>query len=335
VLKTKAKYSHHGGRVQGVQEYDVSASNTSATMNADFTPYSAYLSGSVVADTVQIGSLSSNLNSVQVAKKVDYWFDYLGVDGSLGLAVSANRDGSSFGEQIASQLDSPVLTVYANQTFTDDDDKSQGVLSFGDRIPEICNGASWTKVNSALNQDYPSYPAFDTVSISGPASSDGCANAVTANITAYFFYYVMPLYVSVQVQEVFVKTSGARFSLEDGWYVVDDVTSAQPVKLQGANGMVLEITPDDYLLEIDGIQYLYTYGYYDQTIRADHDFIVLNQQFLNNHCMSMNLQSGEWSLTSVLRPTEIDISSSGSTSSSSSSSPEDTDYNDAYVGRVH
>lgn len=337
VLKKGAKYSDDGSKVRNVQEFDKKASTTASQMNDAFSSYYVYLSGSVVSDTLQIGELSVN-QSVQVTKKVDPDFDYFGVDGSLGLGVSYERDGSSFVEQLAGQLDSPVLTLYANQSLADDcgcgsdDEEGQGVLSFGDRVPEICAASSWQKMSSWISQ-YVSWPAVDTVSVSGPADSNGCGGQVTANITVGFVHAYMPIYCSVQVQELFVQASGAQWDWWYGWYV-DDASKAVSVKFNTADGQVIEVTPNDYLLEWDGVQLLNTYGVYDQGIYADDDYIALTQTFMNNHCLSMDMTTGEWSLAGVNNPSEANDSDSfgiSDPSSSSSSSSEGTDY----INRKH
>jgi len=333
VLKKGAKYSDDGSKVRNVQEFDKKASNTSLQQNDDFTRFDVYLTGSVVSDTLQIGPLSLN-QSVQVTKKVDPDFDYYVTDGSLGLGVSDMRDGSSFVEQLASQLDSPVLTLFANQSLSWDDD-SQGVLSFGDRVPEICVASSWQKMSSWINK-YVSWPAVDIVSATGPADADGCGGQVTANITVGFFHSYMPIYCSVQMQELFVQASGARWDWDSwGGWVVDDASKAVSVKFNTADGQVIEVTPNDYLLEIDGTQLLFTYGAYDQAIYADDDYIVLSQTFLNNHCLSMDMTTGEWSLASVKSPSEADYSGSVGISDPSSSSSSSSSMEADYISRKH
>jgi len=331
ILKKGARYSDDGSKVKGVQEFDAKSSNTSATQNADFTPVYTYKSGSVVSDAIQIGPLSTT-QSAQVAKKVKPSFDYYGVDGTLGLGVSDDKDGSSFVEQVASQLDSPVLTLYTSQSL-DWDDEGQGVLSFGDRVPETCKASSWQKMSSWIS-DYVSWPAVDTVSATGPADSNGCDSKLTANITIGFYQGFMPIYCSVQLQELFVRAAGARWSWDEYWFVVDDASKAVPVTFQTASGGVITVNPNDYLLEIDGTQYLYTYGFYDQNVYADGDYIALSQSFMNNHCLSMDMTSGEWSLADVKTPSEAAYTSPASSSSSSSSSSSMWDDYD-YIHRKH
>jgi len=217
-------------------------------MNADFTsPLFAYKSGSVVSDAIQIGSLSTT-QSAQVTKTVKPSFDYYGVDGTLGLGVSDELDGSSFVEQVASQLDSPVLTLYVNQSLDWDED-AVGLLSFGDQVPETCKASSWMKMSIWISE-YVSWPAVDTVSVTGPADSNGCDSKITANITIGFYQGFMPIYCSIQVQDLFVRAAGATWSRDDNWFVVDDASKAVPVKFQTASGDELTVNPNDYLLEI-------------------------------------------------------------------------------------
>jgi len=324
VLKKGAKHYDDSSKVRGAQEYNVNSSTSSATQDAYYVSYGSYWYGSVVSDVMQLGPLSLTNQSVQVTTWVDRDFDDCGVDGSLGLGVSYKRDGSSFVEQLASQLDSPVLTLYANQG-QDAYEDGQGMLSFGDRLPEICDASSWTTMQSWINQ-YVSYPAVDTVAVTGPADSNGCGGQVTANITVAFANVYQPFQVSMQVQDLFVKASGARWNDGYEWYVVKDASKAQSVKFNTASGDVIEVTPNDYLANYYGTSYLYVEGTYDQNKYNDrYDFIELGQTFLNNHCLSMDMTSGEWSLANVNQP-KADESVGTSAPASSSGSSEGADY---------
>jgi len=328
-----------GGLVddQFVREYNKTASSTAVEQDASFEADGYYISGSVVSDVVRLGDqLSITYPSVQVAQVE---ICYHGADSSLGLGVSPTRSGSSFVEQLASQLDSPVMTVYAS-LFLGVGDNGQGQMSFGDRLPETCDSSSWIRLSNS-NQSI-TWPVVDVVSFTVPDSDSGdCGDKVTANITVDFIYDDIPIMLSSQVEYLFVQASGARFS-DDVYdyddpddsvlyrFMVDDPSKAQSVKFHTASGDVLEVTPDDYLRCDQDICYLGTYGYYDQNNPTTAgNIMALTMSFLNNHCLSMDMTSGEWSLANAFQSTvSDDIIDTSSTSSASSEGAN-------YIGRKH
>jgi len=322
VLGTGAKYANNTGRVHNKQLYNSSASSTYASADADFAANWEYLSGSVGVDVVTIGALNANI-SLQVTKKVDGWLRDVDIDGTLGLGLSDAKDGSSLVEQLAPQLDSPVITYHIREPWYDwknyeDAPEGSGVLSFGDLASDTCDSATWASLTSSWKyaDDLSGMPIFDITSISRPASGDACDSAVQANITVLPVSYFMPFYVSYQVQQLFVKASGAKWD-QDAWaYVVEDASKAQPVTMQLASGATIQLTADDYLItSTDGTQILYVVGFYNQDKYASSDVIFFPQQFINNRCFSMNANSGSWSIAKSMTQTEAVRTSTSSSSS--------------------
>jgi len=326
VLGAKAKYEYSGGLVDIKQMFNSSVSSTYAAADDSFSATNIYLNGTVGVDVLSVGSLNANL-SMQVTTLVDPWINQNAYDGTLGLALI---DDSSLVKQLAPQLDSPVLTFHTRLPWTNYRDNNiaanfTGVLSIGDLLADKCNSDTWTSLARAEFDNTPvqtsvsgGLPYFNITSISAPPSSDACDNTVVANITVAFVPYFQAPVVSYQVMQVFVKASGAEWDEDKRSYVAANVTSAQPVTFQLANGGSIQLTSDDYLLEYNGVQYLNVYESYDQNQYGDIDYIVLDQQFLNNRCLSMNLNSGVWSIASALKQVEsVYNTSSGSGSSSS------------------
>jgi len=313
VLDAKAKYDGGSGRVTGKQTFNSTASSTYLVTDDDFAECRPYLDGKVGGDLVTIGELSANM-SLQVTKRVSYMSDF---DGTLGLGMSDALDGSSLVEQLAPQLDSPVITYHMQQPYfgwwsNSDTTEGSGVLSFGDLAPDTCNSATWTSLASTQIYYYPGLPEFNITSASRPAEEGACNSVVVANISVALSHLFRPLYVSYQMQQLFIEASGAKWDNDARAYVVDYAGKAQPVTLQLTNGASIQITPDDYLIEWYGVQQLYVVGFYDQNTQLDGGYFSLGQQFLNNRCLSMNINSGEWSIASVLQSAET---VNGSTSS--------------------
>jgi len=296
--------SSSGSKVGGRNRvFNVSQSSTYQG-SPPFIADTLYRSGGVGSDVINVGEGISLNATVQVASTVSYNMAYYNMDGSFGLSTNnSGAPGQTLMAEVMPHLDEPVVTVWVNRSSAGCSCNGEGEITLGGLNPEKCNAARWTNVGNGTGS-YNNLPSFNVSSISGPPTGNGsCANSVEAQFTISLDTRYSTIYTSIQVQDVFVKASGAVYNRTKYSYVVpaDKVATAQPVILNLASGGQLQMTADDYIVKgWDGTNYLYVYGYYDQN-KVPVDTIQLGQSFLTNHCVSQNLQTGEWSLTPIVK----------------------------------
>jgi len=247
---------------------------------------------------VHVGDGISLNATVQVATQVSYDMAYYNMDGTFGLSTDGSGNGQTLMEELAPNLDEPVITIWVNRS--SGSSGGVGEITLGGMNPEKCQSDTWVNAGSSINSYY-SLPTFNVTSISGPKNGS-CANSVEGLFNVSISNSYSTMYTSIQVQDIFVKASGAVYNRGTYGYSVsaDKMASAQPVTFTMANGGQLVLTPADYTVKgRDGTIYLNTYGYYDQNTYPT-DTLLVGQPFLNNHCVSQNIQTGEWSLANVV-----------------------------------
>jgi hypothetical protein len=140
---------------------------------------------------------------------------------------------------------------------------------------------------------------LNTTSIA--SSLTDCNTNVKLNHPIVFVDSFSWMIVSYQVEELFVKASGAVFNNIIGYYTVSDMSTATNVNISLADGNVLTLKPQDYIVTYDGVNYLFVYGYYNEDDTNFSDFpINIGQQWLNNHCISYNINMNTLSITDAM-----------------------------------
>jgi len=307
------------------QTYDSSASTSYTASDGSFSISYTYPNGSVAMDTLTVGgSLQVNV-SVEVANQVQYYVQYYSNDGTFGLSTTADANASStLLAQLQPSLDSPVVTFNLQRSSVDAYTGS-GQIIFGGLADDACQ-TDWTMVMNTSDSGWGDYgmPYFDSVSIS---TTDPTANGCNVHSDLPFTIFMNTgfgnMYTSYQVQEVFVQACNASWNSSSWQYelTTDQVANAQPVYLNLANGASIRMDPDDYVAYYNGGSYLNVYGHYDAR-RYGWNYMSMNMNFINNHCLSKNFGSSSgavWSIANTVTDTEATDPPSTTPAPSSSS----------------
>jgi hypothetical protein len=289
---------HFGSSLDNKNVYNASASITSSTNNANFSS-EYYNSGVVVSDIININGLLSNVSFGSLSDVNDQGLLNMPIDGYLGLApATSNNNITNVLQQLAPSLDQPLMNIRI-QRFYDDDEgvKTSAQIGFGSAQLSQCqsNGnAPKLGLNLAQSSGMPPTLNVSSIAIANANLSDTCAtNMIQTAHPIMISPYYYPTLMSYQLEQLFVSASGAVFNETSGWYQVDcsQVANASPVNINLADGNTFVLQPNDYILQKDGQCYLYTWGYYDENDSYYADWVlVLGQQWLNNHCLSYNIQ---------------------------------------------
>jgi len=243
----------------------------------------------------------------EVASTVMHYMSYYSMDGSFGLSTTADANASStLLAQLQPSLDSPVVTLHLQRSTADN---GSGQIVFGGLAADVCQ-TDWTVVSNTSDGgiDY-GMPYFDTVSIStADPTANGCSVHSDLPFTTFTNTDFGNMYTSYQVQEVFVTACNATWNSSSWQYELtpDQVVNAQPVFLNLANGASIRMDPDDYVAYYNGGSYLNVYGHYDAR-RYGWNYLSLNMNFINNHCLSKNFGSSSgavWSIANTVKDTE-------------------------------
>jgi len=292
--------------VSDKQLYNASASSTSATSNGKFTS-DWRDTGVMVGDKINIGGLSANVSFGDITT-VNSWIGDYPMDGILGLSPkpSNNSGMSNLLKQLSGSLALPVLTMHINRSAeynyrSSNASSTSAQIVLGTNSLPQCNANNWKSIN--LNpQSADQYAPFvvNATAISS-ANSTGCNSHVQVNHPVWFVDGFYSMIVSHQVEELFVKASGAVFNQTSRWYTVADVSKAGDVNITLADGEVLTLKPQDYIVPYKGINYLEVYGWYreDDARYADMPMFI-GQQWLNSRCLSYNINVNTLSITDAL-----------------------------------
>jgi len=286
--------------------FNTTASLTAQVSNGNMTNDWAD-SGVIVNDNINIGGLSVNANIGDLTT-VNSWLAWYRLDGLLGLSPkpSNNTGLTNLLKQLSGSLAMPVLTMHVNRSseyswwdsrYAADTDAE--IVLGTNSLPQ-CNNNNWTPIQ--LNaQSVDSYAPFVATATSVASKSTGCNSFVKLNQPVWFVDFFASMIVSYQVEELFVQASGAVFNSTTGWYTVAQMSNASSVNFTLADGNVLTLSPQDYIVPYQGINYLYVYGYYNEDDANYADFpIYIGQQWLNTRCISYNVNVNTLSITDAL-----------------------------------
>jgi hypothetical protein len=284
--------------------FNTTASQTAQVSNGNMTNDWGD-NGTIVNDNINIGGLSLNVNIGDLTS-LSSWLPFYRLDGLLGLSPkpSNNTGLTNLLKQISGSLAMPVLTMHVNRSYENRwlaNDTDAEIVLGTNSLPQ-CNNNNWTPILlNAPSIEHPIYAPFVATATSISSSLSGCNSFVKLNQPVWFADFFYPLIISYQVEELFVKASGAVFNQTSGWYTVPSMTNATSVNITLADGSVLTFNPQDYIVSKNGINNLYVWGYYneDDTSYADYP-IFIGQQWLNNHCISYNANVNTLSITDAL-----------------------------------
>jgi len=264
--------------------------------------------GVIINDNINVGGLSLNVNFGDLTT-VRSALGYLSLDGLLGLSpIPSNNTGIvNLLKQISGSLAMPVLTMHLNRSYEYDgwtdgefaNDTDAEIVLGSNSIPQ-CNSNNWMPIQ--LNpQSVDNWAPFTVNATSIASSLSGCNTNVKLSQPIVFADWFSWMIVSYQVEELFVKASGAVFDSDYGMYIVSDMSNASNVNISLADGNVLTLKPQDYIMTVDGVNYLFVYGWYneDDTHYSNRP-IYIGQQWLNTHCISYNINVNTLSITDAM-----------------------------------
>jgi len=79
------------------------------------------------------------------------------------------------------------------------------------------------------------------------------------------------------------------------------VAAAANVNMTMADGNALVLTPQDYTIKVKQYTILFVLGLYDENDPGNVDnYVILGQQFLNNHCISYDINANTLAITNSL-----------------------------------
>jgi len=274
-------------------QYDSSASTTYTpdATNRSFSAVNHYATGVAVSDIVNLAGLSVNLTFGDIST-VGSIVSALPLDGFIGLRDTLSYNNiSNVLQQLVGSLDEPVITYHTNRSYSNYNDTHQAEVVFGSKSVDFCQD-DWVISNAPANKSvYQSKTSFRLSSIG--ANVGGCQSSLASNHSLVLYNYFYPLYVSYQALELFVQASGATFNTSTYGYELpcEQVANAYSVQFNVDAGQTLTITPADYIIQYNNKCSLYVSASYDEhNPRYNSYDIILGQQFLNNHCLSYNIQ---------------------------------------------
>lgn len=322
-------WAHAYTSIDDKRLYNSSASSSYTASSANFSIDYEYLNGSVVNDSLQVGGLSAGNVSFEVASVVDSYLQGGALDGTFGLRSMGDENATvSLLSQLQSQLDSPVFTYHLDLSYGESTGSGQIVL--GSLAPDMC-GSNWTVVarepTTPIDYEYYDLPEAVVVNVTTiiPGDTTGCEYFVDIPLRVDVFASGDSITSGYQVVEVFIQASGADYNKEKERYELshDKKRHAQPVYFHMADGGVFQVDPEDYIVEVveeeevggrcdgaSGYKWLSLQekifvlnvdnsGDWDDV--RDIPAVGLNQQFVKHHCFSKNIQTGVWSIASVLK----------------------------------
>jgi hypothetical protein len=264
--------------------------------------------GVIVNDNINIGGLSLNADLGDLTT-LNSWLPWYRVDGLLGLSPkpSNNTGLVNLLKQLSGSLAMPVLTMHVNRTTNYDwwtggryaNDTDAEIVLGTNNLPQ-CDNNKWTPIQlntPSLEQ----YAPFVVNATAIASSKPGCNAQVKLNQPVWFVDWFSVMVVSYQVEELFVQASNAQFNSSSGWYTVPDMSNATSVNISLADGSMITLNPRNYIVPYKGINYLYVYGWYNEDDTNFSDYpIYIGQQWLNDHCISYNVNVNTLSVTDAL-----------------------------------
>jgi len=246
------------------------------------------MKGHKAKDVLNIDTVSTTLKFV-VADKLPYFFNYYPIDGVLGLGPTKKSwfNSSIVADEVVSQLDKPVVSVYVNQNSVGN---GTGQVTLGAEDADNCD-STWSYVP---NLKYWEKQGYDfTVHASNAEVTIG-GQQTTINLDANVTFAAWPAFdVPSYAKAVFTNGTGATYNESYGVYMIDcDTTKAPKITLNiGGTGNSTDSTSQKLVLT--GADYIRYYKaldfcYIGVNFYQGNYMWYLGSQVLNNHCIAFN-----------------------------------------------
>jgi hypothetical protein len=284
--------------------YDSSASSTYSDPKGAFTADDGYVTGNLSADIVNLGSLSVNMIFGD-ANAIDWWVNYMPIDGVLGLSFKNSTNGiPNVLNQLVPSMADPLVVEHFNvsmgSTMTDD---SNSFISLGSENISQCE-QEWIH---PANSYYNNYALAGNMTVTNVGIAGANGSSMEINRQLYIGRFPLWQSMSDQMHMLFVEASGAVYNSKTDEYEIpcDQVAQCKNVVLTLSDGEMITLTSDDYVYRDSSKSgspacMLNTLGNYAED--DDHDtlgFIFLGRQFFNGRCVSYNIATQQLGIALV------------------------------------
>lgn len=267
-----SKKYHTFTPVTNKQIYNASASSSYAVVNgSNFSFDHNWRNGTVGLDVLQVGDGLQNATvSVEIVDTVYERMRHHPYDGEFGLSsVIAGNTSSTLLSQLQSSLDSPVFTLFLNDTHGSAKAVRSGRITLGGLAPDLCQ-SDWVAVanrSGSIDHNFPEF-TVTSASITLPGDQGGCDRHVDVPTTVHLHPSTGPMRTSIQMLELFAQACNATLNRTTRFYELspDQVANAQPVYLHLANGETLRMDPDDYIAEYVSEWVQIVWEYYNSAV---------------------------------------------------------------------
>ncbi|KAI1709826.1 eukaryotic aspartyl protease domain-containing protein [Ditylenchus destructor] len=288
-----------------VRQFNSSASLTYSQVDGRY--YDAWIDGTghIGNDIVRVNGQDYNLTFAVLDSVYYPYFDNrgYGLDGVLGLSpgnrsqyATANANLTSTLNQIADQLDGPVITTWMNSSREGDDN---GQITLGDLDTDHCE-SNWMFTPRTESENFVQFSGY-TVHLATMEGTwpNGTQQTFKANVDLAILPHGMGLTVEADWVPLFKKISNAVYDSRVMQYVVDcDTTKHGNVTFTigyGQNNETynLTITGADYTSYRHVVSMDYKFCYLDVDTRYDDWPVLLGNNFARNHCLVYDMKDDQ------------------------------------------
>jgi hypothetical protein len=298
-----SKYLHNGGWPK--HRYNASKSSTYSNVDGQhFTLDFHEIKGHEVNDVIEIDKLSfpvrfGDVDSVGFAS----WLHGLPIDGVFGMSPSSDGsyDNISVIYEIADKLKNPIVSVYSHRPYDPSvDGPGTAQITVGDVDTDTCAAANY--IYAPQTDDYWG------VHLNRMRLGKKVFNP-KHSIAILFDDTFTEMLVTKRMFAMFVKASGAVYNTDYKVFTVDcnKIYQAQNVTfLVGSDGneVAWTIIGADYITYYAKSNYCYLNLNPKLADDTSEGVILLNRQFLNNHCLAHNLKTGHIGVARVGKAVE-------------------------------
>jgi len=304
--------STENSNIQKKNLFNSSASSTFVASKKKFNGWEQGDTGKQATDVFSEGTISSTLNFGDLTQ-VGLWLDYIPVmDGILGLSAtkSGNKGMTNVLNQLAAGLASPVVTIHINRSSSEwisgvKYPHTDAEYLFGSNALPQCNQANWQTIS--LFKPFAALAVTNATGITyDGADANGCNTVVGFNNGGRLLLPIdqfAPLELSVQAFESVRQATNAVFDKKMGLYTTDcsNMGNVPNVNIALSDGNVLALKPADYVIQYKKKCLIFAYGDYDEFDGGnDWNPIVLGQGWLNNHCISYDINANTLAVTDAM-----------------------------------
>lgn len=286
LIDAGADLSNVDTRIPAKATYNANASSTYVPVSGNISSWG--MKAHKAKDVLNVDTLSTTLKFV-VADKLPYFLNYYAIDGVLGFGPSKKSwfNVSVVADEVVSQLDKPLVSVYVNQNSAGN---GTGQVTLGAEDGDNCQ-SNWvyvpnTKYWEKQGYAYTVHVSSADVTISGQAT--------TVNLDSNVTFAAWPAFdVPYSAQTVFVNGTGATYNETYGVYTIDCDTSKAPSITLNIGGSGNSTDNTSQKLVLTGADYIRYYRsgdfcYLGVNFYRGLGMWYLGSQVLNNHCIGFN-----------------------------------------------